>query len=236
MPSISTTLAKSALFNDSSSHRTARRAALLGWLLAAAPLTYASVIDFDDIALNVSYVLNVPDNYGGFVWGEIGNPDLYAFGDPAYTGAGNYANSYNSPSGENAVSNYAGTVYIRQSSGAAFDFNGASFSTFTIADQTQSDSASQLTFEGFDGANLVRSMTVNLGVGYDWKQADFLGITSLHITGSNAIVQPYQTRWMMDDFTFNATPVNVPEPTTLLLSLTGFGLLARMHRARRLVG
>lgn len=244
MPSTSLSMAKSAPASVLLDHQSERgspmlgisSAAVLGCLLAAAPLAHASVINFDDIALNVSYVMNVPDNHGGFVWGEIGDPDLYAFGDTIFTGAGNYANSYNSPSGENAVSNYAGTVYIRQSSGAAFDFNGAFFSTFTIADQTQSDSASLLKFEGFNGATLVRSMTANLDVGYDWVQADLLGITSLRITGSNAIVQPFQTRWMMDDFTFNATPTNVPEPATLLLSIAGFGLIARFQAVKRRVG
>ena len=75
-------------------------------------------------------------------------------------------------------------------------------------------------------------MTVNLGIGYDWVQANFLGITSLRLTGSNAIVQPYQTRWMIDDFTFNATSTGIPEPATLLLSLSGLGLIGLSRRGK----
>lgn len=203
--------------------------------LVAGQAARADVLDFDDLVMNVSGVLNVPTPYKGFLWGTLGDTDLFAWGDSSYTGVGNYGNSYNSPSGENQASNYGGPVLGRLASGNAFDFIGANFSTFTIYDALQFDSAALLTLEGFNGSTLVDSLTVNLGIGYDWVQANFLGITSLRLTGSNAIVQPYQTRWMIDDFTFNATSTGIPEPATLLLSLSGLvGLigLSRSGKAR----
>lgn len=203
--------------------------------LLAGQTAQADVLDFDDLVMNVSGVLNVPTPYKGFLWGTVGDTDLYAWGDSSYSAASSYGNSYNSPSGENQASNYAGPVLGRLASGDPFDFNGAYFSTFTIYDALQSDSAALLTLEGFNGATLVDSLTVNLGIGYDWVQADFFGITSLRITGSNALVQPYQTRWMIDDFTFNATFTGVPEPLTLLLSLAGLGLIGLSRPIKRRV-
>jgi hypothetical protein len=207
------------------------RAVMMSCALLAGQAARAEVLDFDDLVMNVSGVLNVPTPYRGFLWGTLGDTDLFAWGDSSYSAANSYGNSYNSPSGENQASNYAGPVLGRLASGSAFDFNGAYFSTFTIYDALQFDSAALLTLEGFNGATLVDSLTVSLGIGYDWVQADFLGITSLRLSGSNAIVQPYQTRWMIDDFTFNATSTGVPEPATLLLALCGLGLIARCRPA-----
>lgn len=206
------------------------RAVMMCCALLAGQAARAEVLDFDDLVMNVSGVLNVPTPYRGFLWGTLGDTDLFAWGDSSYSAANSYGNSYNSPSGENQASNYAGPVLGRLASGNAFDFNGAYFSTFTIYDALQSDSAALLTLEGFNGATLVDSLTVSLGIGYDWVQANFLGITSLRLSGSNAIVQPYQTRWMTDDFTFNATSTGVPEPATLLLALFGLGLIGRCRR------
>ncbi|KFB66517.1 MAG: hypothetical protein CAPSK01_004196 [Candidatus Accumulibacter vicinus] len=207
------------------------QAVLMCCALLAGHTARAEVLDFDDLVMNVSGVLNVPTPYKGFLWGTVGDTDLFAWGDSSYAAANSYGNSYNSPSGENQASNYAGPVLGRLASGNAFDFNGANFSTFTIYDALQSDSATLLTLEGFNGATLVESLTVSLGIGYNWVQADFLGITSLRLSGSNSVVQPHQTRWMMDDFTFNATSTGVPEPATLLLALCGLGLIGRCRRA-----
>ena len=207
------------------------RAVLLCCTLLAGQTVRADVLDFDDLVMNVSGVLNVPTPYKGFLWGTVGDTDLFAWGDSSYAAANSYGNSYNSPSGENQASNYAGPVLGRLANGKAFDFNGAYFSTFTIYDALQSDSAALLTLEGFNGATLVDSLTVNLAIGYNWVQADFRGITSLRLSGSNSVVQPHQTRWMIDDFTFNATSTGVPEPATLLLALCGLGLIAHRRRA-----
>jgi|JI9StandDraft_1071089.scaffolds.fasta_scaffold10525_2 hypothetical protein len=209
------------------------RAIMLGFLAVAGQAAHAAVLDFDDLALNQSGVINVPTPYHGILWGTLGDTDLYAWGDISYSAANSYGNSYNSPSGGNAASNYAGPVYASLSSGGVFDFNGAYFSSYTLYDVLQSDSATVLTLEGLNGATVVDSLTVNLNIGYDWIQADFLGITSLRLTSSNGIIEPERTRWMIDDFTFNATPsAHVPEPATLALSLTGLAWLTSWRRRR----
>lgn len=199
-------------------------------LLASAGHTaQAAVLNFDDLVMNVSGVLNLPTPYQGVIWGDLGDPDLFAWGDVSYTD--NYRNSYGSPSGEIAASNYAGPVFARMADGAAFDFNGAYFSSYTMGDMLQSVSATILTLQGFNGAALVDSLSVNLSIGYDWVQADFIGITALRISGANNIVPDSATSWMVDDFTYNATPSQVPEPATMMLALLGLGLLGVARRS-----
>lgn len=55
---------------------------------------HADVLNFDDLVLNVSGVINVPTPYHGVLWGTEGNPDLYAWGDSSYSAANSYGNSY----------------------------------------------------------------------------------------------------------------------------------------------
>lgn len=202
-------------------------------LLLGSPVAHASVVNFDDLVLNVSGVLNVPDHYNGFIWGPtLGNPRFFAIADSTYMGVGNYANGYGSPSGENAAANYAGEVVLQLSTGGVFDFNGANFSTWTSSDLMQTDSATLLTIEGYNGATLVDAATINFSAGgYSWLQADLLGVTSLRFVGFNPTVGVNQTRWLMDDFTFNETPAGIPVPAAIWLIAPG--LLAMASAARR---
>lgn len=210
---------------------TVSRVLALCLLASAAHTAQAAVLNFDDLVMNASGVLNLPTPYQGVIWGDLGDPDLFAWGDVSYTD--NYGNSYGSPSGEIAASNYARPVFAKMADGAAFDFNGAYFSSYTMRDLLQSASATTLTLQGFNGAALVDSLTVNLGVGYDWVQADFIGITALRISGANNIVPDFATSWMVDDFTYNATPSQVPEPATMMLALLGLGLLGLCGRRQK---
>lgn len=100
-------------------------------------------------------------------------------------------------------------------------------------DNLQFDSATALTLEGFNGATLIDSLTVSLGIGYKWVQADFVGITSLRLTSSNGFIDGGRSRWMIDDFTFNATTNQVPEPASLTLLLAGLGILSFAQGRRR---
>lgn len=203
-----------------------KRIILFCLALATAHAVQANVVDFD----NLPPITNVLPHYNGFIWGlNVGNPALFTVDDTTYTSVGNYGNSYNSPSGNNAVSNY-GYVNISLSSGLAFDFNGAYFSPWTAYDAYQSTTATKLTVAGYNGANLVGSVSMNFtGIGYSWLQADLLGITRLMIIGSDpyALVLPRvfeNTSWLMDDFTYNQTVNPVAEPADIWL--TGAGLLA----------
>lgn len=188
----------------------------------------AAVLNFDDIPLNVSGVLNVPDNYGGFIWPSNGNPLFFAIGNGPYQGAGNYANSYGAPSGQIAVSNYGSPgVSVSRSDGGIFRFTGANFSTWTSRDQLQSTSATLLTIMAYNGSTLVGSTSTSFSAGgYHWLSAGFDNITSLTFSGSNLLVEPYQTSWLMDDFTYETGPRNntVPLPASSLLM--GLGLAA----------
>jgi hypothetical protein len=204
-------------------------------VLLSVPVAQASVVHFDDLVLNVSGVLNVPAHYNGFIWGtSVGNPKFFAIADSSYMGAGNYANGYGSPSGANAVANYAGEVVVQLSTGGPFDFNGARFSTWTSSDLMQFDSATQLTIEGYNGATLVDTALINFSAGgYSWLQADLLGVTSLRFVGFSPVpgIGTEYTRWLMDDFTFNETPAGVPVPAAIWLIAPGilamFGALRR---------
>lgn len=194
----------------------------------------AAVLNFDDIPLNVSGVLNVPDNYGGFIWPQNGNPLFFAIGNGPYQGAGNYANSYGAPSGQIAVSNYGSPgVSVSRSDGGIFSFSGANFSTWTSGDQLQSTSATLLTIMAYNGSSLVGSTSTSFSAGgYHWLSAGFNNITSLTFSGSNLLVEPYQTSWLMDDFTYDTNPANnsVPLPASPLLMALGLAVLATSLR------
>jgi hypothetical protein len=197
-----------------------------------------AVINFDDIPLNVSGVLNVPDNYGGFVWPTNGNPLFFAIGNGPYQGIGNYGNSYGAPSGQIAVSNYGSPgVAVSRSDGGTFSFSGAYFSTWTSYDQLQSTSATMLTINGYNGSTLVGSTNVAFTAGgYKWVSANFEKITSVAFSGSNSIVAPYQTSWLMDDFTYEAgsTQNTVPLPASSLLIGLGLAAVAASRRKTKL--
>lgn len=236
-PATATRVAECAAFAPTSPIKQSFRVLALCLLAGAGQSAQAAVLNFDDLAMNVSGVLNLPTPYQGVIWGDLGDPDLFAWGDISYAATNSYGNThFDAPSGDIAASNYAGPVFARMADGAAFDFNGAYFSSFRIYNQLQSDSAIKLILEGFNGASLVNNLTVNLDlnrIGYEWVQADFIGITSLRITGSNNnLVPDYATRWMIDDFTYNATPSQVPEPATMMLALVGLGLLSVVRRGR----
>ena len=49
------------------------RAIMLGFLAVAGQAAHAAVLDFDDLALNQSGVINVPTPYHGILWGTLGD-------------------------------------------------------------------------------------------------------------------------------------------------------------------
>ncbi|MCX7098950.1 MAG: hypothetical protein NTV43_13690 [Methylococcales bacterium] len=189
----------------------------------------AAVVNFDDLDTATTGSISVPLIYKGFQWGAI-NPSFTAINDAHWTGAGNYNNSVGAPSGPNGVLN-SGIVNITRSDNSVFNFLGAYFSPFTSNSDINSQGSTALNVfvEGYNGANLVNTATIAFSAaGYVWLQADLIGVTSLSIYGTspNPAIQPFQTGWLMDDFTYEPTSSTVPEPAPIWLFISTLAGLA----------
>ncbi|HMY97617.1 MAG TPA: hypothetical protein PKO17_04995 [Pseudomonadales bacterium] len=206
---------------------------LLGTLfnlaLIGSHAAYANVVDFDDLETATYGSRTVISPYHGFIWGEINNPALIAINDAHWTGTGNYNNSPGAPSAPNGALN-AGIVQVVRANGGSFDFTGAYFAPFTSGNDidSQGSTALELFVEGYRNGILTGTVSTTFTTaGYRWLSANLNGVTSLKIYGTNPAIQPYQTRWAMDDFTYQAAAVvPLPAPFWLmaasLVGLVGF--------------
>ena len=184
----------------------------------------AAVINFDDL----TNLAPIPSGYGGINW----DSNAYALDDAEF--ANSFFNSYGSPSGEFAAYNGFGVPSITISSPVAFDFNGASFTGLATRNSFVSFTATDVTVLGYNGATLVGSVSMALSANsYQWLQADLLGITSLVITNSNTNAGVRGRWWLMDDFTYNQTPVNaVPVPAAAWLFGSALVGMARFGKRK----
>ncbi len=192
-------------------------ASAVGVLNASADL----VLNFDDLP-STTAGQSLPVDYMGFTWQ----------GDWGYmTGSG--------PSQPNVVFSQTGkTVSLMSASGAAFDFQGASFSALVSGAPAFYHSASSpttsLIVQGWRGSTLVGTETIkNLTVGqFTFQASNLKGIDKLVFIADGTP----GGRWVVDNITTTAQPV--PEPTTLLagaLLLLPFGAaVIRMRRGGRL--
>jgi hypothetical protein len=189
----------------------------------------ANLITFDDLATpnsggGVSNWGLVPNAYDGFNW--VGWEVTQG------TGAGNsYVNVYNNtdsiPSDQNFIYNGGdGNLVVTTSSGTEFDFLSAYLSSFVQNNTLQGFSATSVTIEGYLGATLVQSDTVDLTNQFvKYTFAGFTDIDTLKFT-STAEGKYYG----MDNF--ESAPV--PEPATLLLMGLGSGIMgAGIKRLRK---
>ena len=137
-----------------------------GLLLGAARPASATTLNFDSIATPNCGTLPqdlIPGSYGGFTW----DANLAVECDADYTGA-DYANSYGAPSAANVIYNQAGTGAITITRGADFEFDGATFSGWTIGDfvdlvdQITAQSVTVTGYLGGTGGTLVGTESLTL--------------------------------------------------------------------------
>ncbi len=173
-------------------------------VLLTCTTVHAAVIDFDD--LTASNFNPIQSNYAGFTWDDY----HYVYSDATNTGW-----SKGAVSGSNALFNAYGKMTTSSTSGGLFDFTGAWFNNWS--------GTSSITVEGYNSGSLVDSVTMTLGNGYEWLQADILGVDQISFVADSE-----SSWWLMDDFTVNESAV--PEPSLLALfalGMLGFGVSRR---------
>lgn len=167
----------------------------------------ATVLTFDDIAVNPNSTHGIYNGYGGFNW-----TDVHIIHENYHPGSG-YANGV--VSGNWAAFNAYDRIATVNNT--VFDFNGAFFTSAW-------DPTNYITAIGYlDNSEIYRSTYQVNQQTPTWLQFDFLGIDTLTLNSSGS-------HFAMDNFTFNET-APVPEPATLFL--LGSGVLGMIVSKKR---
>jgi len=184
---------------------------------------------------------NTSPYYGGFRW----NDNFYLIDDATYLDNPTLStdNSYASPLGEYAIFNGNGfqNLFLRSdalwvSNPFKFNFIGAHFTAWADGDAhwnngTNWSSALSITIHGYDGINLVKSVSMTLSTDqYDWLQADINGIDRLVFEWQPSSASATSAWYLMDNFTYQVAVV--PEPVSMILFVVG-GATLGFRRFRR---
>lgn len=206
---------------------------LLAVLFACCANASATVLDFEGLTAGLTAV---PDGYGGFIWHNTAEVDVYSTSDIQANGLPmGYSNGITS--GSQAVFNAGGDVPVTITlapggTASTFTFNGGNFTATTGTEY--------LTFVGLLNDNTVAtsSYTITDTSPLAITLTNFVGIDTLQIYSAS----DDDTRFAFDDFAFdggnpgggggnppggggdNPPGTSVPEP--LSLSLMGLGLAA----------
>ncbi len=115
----------------------------------------------------------------------------------------------------------SGAATISLSGGGTWDFTGAFWASAW-------DNTDLLTLNGYNGANLLYTTSNTVyRQSKTWIQSDFTGITQLSITGLS-------NQTAFDDFVYNESDIApVPEPSTVLLFVTGLAGLVGINRRKK---
>jgi hypothetical protein len=202
-------------------------APLAGAVFAIAMTTGASAtmstLYFDGIS--TSTYTSIPTSFGGFTWGLNG----YVVNQDYYNST--YGNTVVFPSPENAAfGGFGGVNSVTISSANPFDFISMQFATWAENNAFASFSSASVTVTGYNGATLVGSTTLDLGVGFNTLLSAYWNKPVTELVISNDGTDGHW--WLGDNFTFNASPV--PEASTWAMMGVGFAGLAFVgYRSRR---
>jgi hypothetical protein len=176
-------------------------------LALCAPFASATVLSFDDIVGANDY-LAIPASYGGLDWSGSAWSVLTTEQSPytAHSGSGRVTMGWGSDDAASTIRFNAPTVF----DGAWFAGYGEATVRFDLY---------------FEGSLVASSTTLSLSDTPSFLDAGWDGAVDTVVVSS-----PLHAFYVMDDFSYVASPV--PEPGALALMLAGFGVVAGVARRR----
>lgn len=173
----------------------------------------ATVLTFDDLT---GFSGPIPNGYGGLDWSNFYYLDTTSFTPSGYV---------NGTVSQPKVAFNAFGAPATVSSSNPFTFNGAYLTGSW-------NNGLNINVSGYLGGILQDSQTVTVNTtAPTWFNFNYVGIDSLTFTSSGGTSAGYGglgTHFALDNFTYNAVPKTVPEPSAVLglLAIGGLGLVS----------